>query len=200
VPVSGRTRFNCFSEAQVREVSEMQGNRVIYEVEQSGGRFLPQWDPRTLLVERVMRRLTPVSGLPDEKWQVRVIDDVKTANAFVLPGGSVFVFSGLLRVARDESEIAAVLGHEIAHNLAEHFAERMTQSIGQNILLGSVVLLLAVTPAAFVVANYFGGQFLDLLFSRPMSRIQESEADYIGLMMMAEACYDPRKAVDFWVR
>ncbi|KAJ9156591.1 Peptidase family M48 [Pleurostoma richardsiae] len=200
VPVSGRRRFNCFSEESIEEVSEMQYKRVLYDLERQGGRLLPDWDPRTLMVRRVMRKLIPVSGMADAAWEVRVIDDPATANAFVLPGGKVFVFSGILPLARNDSGLAAVLGHEIAHNLAEHIAERMSGAIGVNILLGSLLLLSAAIPGGLLLTQFFGGSLLDLMFSRPMSRLQESEADYIGLMMMAEACYDPREAVDFWKR
>jgi metalloendopeptidase OMA1, mitochondrial len=218
VPVSGRTRFNCYSEAQVNEVSDMQANRVIYEVEHSGGRFLPDYDPRyathrslgmsgppidriyrTLLVKRVMRRLIPVSGMADEEWEIRVIDDPKTANAFVLPGGKVFVFSGILPITRNESGLAAVLGHEISHNLCEHFAERMSQDLIQGIFTNSAAFL-AAGIGAFVIVQMLGGRLMNLAFGNPMSRKQESEADFVGLMMMAEACYDPREALGFWVR
>ncbi|POS73863.1 peptidase family M48 [Diaporthe helianthi] len=201
VPVSGRRRFNCYSESTVQKMSDMQYRRLIYDMERSGARFLGDWDPRTLMVRRVMARLIPVSGVDDgTQWEVHVIDDRTTANAFVLPGGKVFVYSGILGLARTESQLAAVLGHEIAHNLAKHFGERLSQSIGESFFLGSALMLLAVTPLMFVAGWMFGGDLLSLLFSRPMGRMQESEADYIGLMMMAEACYDPREAVTFWQR
>ncbi len=120
------------------------------------------------------------------------------ANAFVLPGGKVFVFSGLLPIVRTEDGLAAVLGHEIAHNVAEHVAERMSRSIGTDVLLASIILL---TGGMAVIGTWtIGNSVLELLFRRPMGRMQESEADYIGLMMMAEACYDPRHALDFWRR
>ncbi|KAH9900136.1 peptidase family M48-domain-containing protein [Xylariomycetidae sp. FL2044] len=198
VPVSGRRRFNCFSEESVEAASEAQVKRLIWEVEHQGGRFLPDWDPRTRLVKRVMARLIPVSGLEDDKWEVWVIDDPHTANAFVLPGGKVFVYSGIINIARTEDGLAAVLGHEIAHNLAEHVGERMSSQIGVNILLYSLIFLTG--GLAIMGTSFIGGSLLDLLFSRPMGRRQESEADYIGLMMMAEACYDPREAVRFWQR
>ncbi|KAF3760724.1 hypothetical protein M406DRAFT_25840, partial [Cryphonectria parasitica EP155] len=206
VPVSGRRRFNCYSEATVRELGAMQYKHVLYEMEQQGGRFLPDRDARVRMVQRVMARLIPVSGMGEDEenggWEVRVIDndDLRQANAFVLPGGKVFVYSGLLRLARTDAQLAAVLSHEIAHNLADHISERLSQSVGETFFLGSALMLLAATPFTFVAGYLFGGQLLDLLFSRPMGRMQESEADYIGLMMMAEACYDPREAVTFWQR
>ncbi|KAI1196904.1 peptidase family M48-domain-containing protein [Nemania serpens] len=198
VPVSGRRRFNCYSEAKVRETGEAQAKRIEYEVERQGGRFLSDWDGRTRLVKRVMNRLIPVSGMEDSRWEVRVIDDPGTANAFVLPGGKVFVYSGLIPIARNEHGLAAVLGHEIAHNLAEHVAERMSSQLGANILLYSLISLTG--GIGILVTTYLGHAMLDLVFSRPMGRRQEAEADYIGLMMMAEACYDPREALGFWER
>ncbi|KAI1126333.1 peptidase family M48-domain-containing protein [Nemania abortiva] len=198
VPVSGRQRFNCYSEASVNEAGEAQAKRIEYEVERSGGRFLSDWDGRTRLVKRVMSRLIPVSGMEDSDWEVRVIDDPSTANAFVLPGGKVFVYSGLIPIARNEHGLAAVLGHEIAHNLAQHVAERMSSQLGVNILLYSLISLTG--GVGLLVTTYLGHAMLDLVFSRPMGRRQEAEADYIGLMMMAEACYDPREALGFWER
>ncbi|KAI1306197.1 peptidase family M48-domain-containing protein [Xylaria venustula] len=198
VPVSGRQRFNCYSEAKVRATGEAQAKRIEWEVERAGGRFLPDWDPRTRLVKKVMKRLIPVSGIEDSEWEVRVIDDPHTANAFVLPGGKVFVFSGLMRIAGNEDGMAAVLGHEIAHNLAEHVAERMSSQLGANILLYSLISLTG--GIGILVTTWLGNTMLDLVFSRPMGRRQEAEADYIGLMMMAEACYDPREALGFWGR
>ncbi|KAI1211788.1 uncharacterized protein F4807DRAFT_450891 [Annulohypoxylon truncatum] len=198
VPVSGRRRFNCFSDKTVEAASEAQVKRLIWEVERSGGQFLSDWDPRMIMVKRVMRKLIPVSGMENANWEIRVIDDPHTVNAFVLPGGKVFVFSGLISIARNEYGLAAVLGHEIAHNLAGHVAERMSGQIGVNILLYSAILLTG--GLAMLGTHFIGGAILDLLFSRPMGRMQESEADYIGLMMMAEACYDPREALGFWKR
>ncbi|KAI0530034.1 peptidase family M48-domain-containing protein [Xylaria digitata] len=198
VPVSGRQRFNCYSEAKVKATGDAQARRIEWEVERAGGRFLDDWDWRTRLVKKVMRRLIPVSGMEDSEWEVRVIDDPSTANAFVLPGGKVFVFSGLIPIARNEHGLAAVLGHEIAHNLAEHVAERMSSQLGVNILLYSLISLTG--GIGILVTTWLGNAMLDLVFSRPMGRRQEAEADYIGLMMMAEACYDPREALGFWER
>jgi metalloendopeptidase OMA1, mitochondrial len=198
VPVSGRRRFNCFSEAQAEAASEAQVKRIEWEVERHGGRFLDDHDWRTRMVKKVMARLIPVSGMQDSDWEVRVIADPHTANAFVLPGGKVFVYSGLISIARNEDGLAAVLGHEIAHNLACHVGERMSSQIGINILLYSLIFLTG--GIAILGTSFIGGTVLDLLFSRPMGRRQESEADYIGLMMMAEACYDPREALSFWKR
>ena len=129
-----------------------------------------------------------------------VLTITDTQNAFVLPGGKVFVYSGILRTTRNDSGLAAVLGHEIAHNLADHMAERMSSSIGTNLLMWSMIILSAPFGGLPLLMQLFGFSALDIAFGRPMGRRQESEADYIGLMMMAQACYDPREAVSFWTR
>lgn len=75
VPVSGRRRFNCFSQESVEKVADEQVKRIIYDVERQGGRFLSDWDWRVQMVKRVMKRLIPVSGMEDAQWEIRVIDD-----------------------------------------------------------------------------------------------------------------------------
>lgn len=226
VPVSGRRRFNFYPEHFIAKISSWQARALEQEIESKGGRFLPESDPRTRLVKRVMARLIPVSGggklvdhtLPQDgngergresategahsnadevQWEVRVIDDPTTANAFVLPGGKVFVFSGILHAANTEAGLAAVLGHEIAHNMAAHVAERLSDDFGTNMVFYTTFVLS--WGATLFLFSIFG-DMKSLLLTMPMSRKQESEADYIGLMLMAEACYDPRAALGFWQR
>ncbi|KND89641.1 Mitochondrial metalloendopeptidase OMA1 [Tolypocladium ophioglossoides CBS 100239] len=203
VPVTGRRRFNFLSDKLVAQAHVRAADAVIRQVQEQGGHFLSDWDPRTMLVKRVMKRLIPVSGMADLDWEILVIADNGTANAFVLPGGKVFVHSGILNICRNEDALAAVLGHEIAHNTASHAAERLSAAWVGNLTAGSVFFLAGALPglALFGLWSFVGGFYLqDLLFYLPMGRKQESEADYIGLMMMAEACYDPRAAVGFWQR
>jgi len=107
--------------------------------------------------------------------------------------GKVFVFTGLLPVASTDSRLAAVLGHEIAHNIAHHAAERMSQGF---VVVGLINLLFL----AFGIPDFASQMLLELGFARPGSRKQESEADYIGLMMMAQSCFEPEEAVALWGR
>ncbi|KLO95560.1 OMA1-metalloendopeptidase of the mitochondrial inner membrane [Fusarium fujikuroi] len=203
VPVTGRRRFNFLSDSMVARAHSKAATQVIEQVRAQGGHFLSEWDPRTILVRRVMKKLIPVSGMADLNWEIFVIADNRTANAFVLPGGKVFVHSGIINVCRSEDALAAVLGHEIAHNTASHAAERLSAAWVGNLTAGSLFFLAGALPglALFGLWNVVGGYYLqDLLFYLPMGRKQESEADYIGLMMMAEACYDPRAALGFWQR
>ncbi|KAK0669017.1 putative mitochondrial metalloendopeptidase OMA1 [Cercophora samala] len=205
VPISNRTRFNVYSpdSPTLQSVARMSYKTLLIELQDQGAHLLSDWDPRTLRVKRVMQRLIPFSGMAggrDQDWEIFVIDAPNQANAFVLPGGKVFVFSGILNLARSDSALATVLGHEIAHNVAGHFGERLSQDIGKNILLFSLMLLGGVIGIGPLIAGWFGTSVIDVAFGNPMSRLQETEADYIGLMMMSEACFDPREAVGFWGR
>lgn len=196
VPVSGRQRFNIFGENSMRLLGEVQYEELMQEAKAQNQRFLPDYDPRTIVVRNVMSRLIPVSAMPNNPgdWEIVVIDDPGTVNAFVLPGGKVFVYSGIFGVARNEDAVAAVLGHELAHNLANHHGERVSSAVGSTILLTSAFLLTA-GLAYFVLQPV-----IELVFNTPMSRKQESEADFIGLMLMAEACFNPAEAAEFWRR
>lgn len=120
-------------------------------------------------------------------------------NAFVIPGGKVFVFSGILPICRNDDGLAAVLGHEIAHNLAQHAAESMSSVIMISPIRYSLIFLDA-TGWTMGLGRILGDVALNLGVAMPASRKQESEADYIGLMMMAKACYNPNEAVGVWER
>lgn len=128
---------------------------------------------------------------------------IAQANAFVLPGGKVFVFSGLLNMCGNDDALAAVLGHEIAHQTASHTAERLSQAWVGNLTTGALFFLVGTLPglALFAIWTATGAFVLPaLMYELPMSRTHEYEADHIGLLMMAEACYDPRAAIPFWQR
>ena len=193
VPVSGRWRFNCISPSTETSISEQSMQSVLSEYR---GKILSTHDRRTVQVQRVLERLIPVaeqgSG-SDTKWELHVIDEPSIQNAFVLPGGKVFVFTGILPICADDAGIAAVLGHEIAHTVAHHSAEKMSSMwflIGLGLMLSLV----------FDVSGQISQLAISLALERPNSRKMESEADYIGLMIMAQACYDPQSAAKFWER
>jgi predicted Zn-dependent protease len=147
----------------------------------------------------VGHRLARAANRPEFKWEFSVLDDAKQANAFALPGGKVAVYTGIVPVAQTTNGLAVVLGHEIAHVLARHGAERMSQGLvaeAGGSLLGAFFGGGA-TAQAVMVAYGVGAQLGVLL---PYGRTQESEADHIGLLLMARAGYDPREALAFWKR
>lgn len=111
------------------------------------------------------------------------------ANAFVLPNNHVFVLTGLFNYVKNEDELAAVLGHEVAHNLARHAGEKISGGFVVNLLARLMFLF---DPSGVMSALFLGST--SLLHDLPHSREAESEADQIGLHLAASACYDPRAA------
>jgi len=151
-------------------------------------------------VERYMRSQGDAEALKSYRWEFNLIDD-DSVNAFAMPGGKVVVFSGILPVAQNDTGLAVVLGHEIAHVVARHGNERMSQALVAQLGGAALDIALADQPQAtrqlFMQAYGMGSQVGLLL---PYSRLQESEADQLGLVFMAMAGYDPRSAVAFWQR
>jgi predicted Zn-dependent protease len=135
------------------------------------------------------------------KWEFNLIDDPNTPNAFCLPGGKIAVYSGLLPITKDDTGLAVVISHEIAHALARHSNERLSQML--LVQFGGAQLSDAIknnpeeTQKNIMTAFGIGANVGVLL---PYNRAQESEADRIGLALMAYAGYDPHKALDFWTR
>ncbi|TMA33569.1 MAG: M48 family metallopeptidase [Deltaproteobacteria bacterium] len=133
-------------------------------------------------------------------WEVRVFQD-DTANAFALPGRKIGVHTGLLPVTKNQDQLATVLGHEIGHVIARHGAERVSDQYatelaagGAGMLLGAVSDPSSPTHAGLMAALGVGAQVSVLKFSR----VQESEADRLGLDLMARAGFDPRESVPLW--
>ena len=159
-------------------------------------------DPEvTAVVRRVGQRIARAAEKPEYDWEFTVVDDPRQVNAFALPGGKVAVYTGLFPVARDETGLAVVIGHEIAHALARHGAERMSQA--GLLQLGAVGLAAGlggaspITQDAIFQAYGLGAQVGVLM---PFGRSQEAEADRIGLILMAKAGYDPAAALGLWQR
>jgi predicted Zn-dependent protease len=134
------------------------------------------------------------------EWQVSVIKDDKTQNAFALPGGKIAVYTGIFPVARTEAGLAAILGHEVTHALARHGGERMSQGV---VAQGAIVAATFGAASQGInpqIAQLAGGALAQYGFILPYSREHESEADYIGLLLAADAGYDPHEALHVWKR
>ncbi len=157
-------------------------------------------DPKiTLMVNRVGRRIAAAANKPSYHWEFAVIQDDEQINAFALPGGKVAIFTGLLPYTKNEAGLATVMAHEVAHALQRHGAERYSSGILEQIAqIGAIAGAAAggVDPGVAIGAMSAYGVGVAL----PNSRKQESEADYIGLQLMAKAGYDPHEAVPFWER
>lgn len=151
------------------------------------------------LVQKVGQRIAKAANKPTYQWEFAVIEEDKMVNAFCLPGGKVAVFTGILKVTKSEAGLATVMGHEVAHALQRHGVERMSRSIIDQIAqLGAIGAAAAGHAGGGAMQGLLGAYGVNV--SLPFNRKQESEADYIGLRLMAEAGFDPREAVPFWER
>lgn len=152
------------------------------------------------IVRKVGERIAAAANRPEYKWEFTIINDPETVNAFAVPGGKVAVYTGIFGPARDEAGLAVVLGHEVAHALARHPAERMSQ--GLLLQLGGVGLGVALggNPAVANQVLQVYGIGAGVGVALPFGRAQETEADRIGMILMAKAGYDPRVALDLWER
>jgi len=151
-------------------------------------------------VERYMSENNLSDRLEGYEWDFNLVED-EQVNAWCMPGGKVAVYTGILPVTQDETGLAVVMGHEIAHAIAEHGNERMSQQLLQQV--GAVGLMVAMNeePAetqAMWLAVYGVGTTVGIML--PYSRTHESEADHLGLIFMAMAGYDPHAAPEFWKR
>lgn len=150
-------------------------------------------------VKKIGEKIAQITDRSDYSWEFNLIDDDEVVNAFCLPGGKVAVYTGMLKIASTDAELATVMGHEIAHAIARHGAERMSQLL--LVELGGMALEEALkkkTEKTIELAKVAYGAGTQLLLVLPYSRTHENEADYIGLIFMAKADYDPHAAIDFW--
>ena len=156
---------------------------------------------QTQRLNRVGKRVAEASGQSDYKWEFHLIEDAKTPNAFVLPGGKVFVYTGILPFMSSDDELAAVVAHEVGHALARHGAERMSSGQlanagGQLLQLGLGIGGVSAANSGLALQAYGAASQLGVIL--PYSRIQEYEADQIGLVLAAKAGYNPAAALTFW--
>ena len=128
------------------------------------------------------------------QWEVHTIKS-NELNAFVVPGGKIMFYSGIIdRLKLTDDEIAAIMGHEISHALREHSRERLSRQYATQTGIGVAASIFGLSQGQADLANVAG----DLGLSRPHSRTQESEADQIGLELMARAGYNPQASITLW--
>lgn len=186
----------------VSEQSVEQGAQTAYATELQQGRANGKLNTDPALEARVRRiagRLIPVTAAfrpdaPDWKWEINTLS-TPDINAYAMPGGKIMVYSGLVEGLKlTDAEIAAVLGHEISHALREHTRERVSREYEQQLALTGLAVVTGVDASVIDLAGAVGS----VTFQLPHSREQESEADVMGLELMARAGYDPHAAVSLW--
>jgi predicted Zn-dependent protease len=196
VPVTGRQQLNFISANEEMQLGLSEFEKLKKDTPVSRDQNLIN------MVQRVGKRIAAVArqDLPDAQWEFVVFEN-KEPNAFCLPGGKVGVHTGIMPIAKNETGLATVIGHEVAHAAAHHGAERVSQAVllqsGGQVIGASMSNADSRTQA---VASTLYGLGSQLGIALPHSRKQESESDQIGLIYMARAGYDPQEAIGFWQR
>lgn len=203
VPITGRRQLNLVSDQEVLSSSLSQYSSYMQGAKRSAN------TTQSAMVTRVGRKLAAATesylnnnGLSEEvknfSWEFNLVQDDQL-NAFCMPGGKIVVYEGLMKIISSDDELAVVLGHEVAHAVAKHSNERMSQQLltqyGAQVLSGA---LSNKSSAVRSVANSVYGIGAQYGMTLPFSRKHESEADYMGLILMTIAGYNPDVAVGFW--
>lgn len=204
VPVSGRSQLMLVSPEQEAKMGVTAFNQLRQKEIERGRLLTEEQDPAAhAWVRQVSDRVIQASGLRDRyRWEYMIVNAPKTVNAAAIAGGRIIVYSGILPVARDDAGLATIIGHEVGHVMAHHTGERMSQDQMAGLAAVAVGVALGaggapVPPDLAMAVVGLGAQVGVLL---PYSRKHESEADYIGLLLMAKAGYDPRESVGLWQR
>ena len=192
-PVTGREQLIFFSEEQEMKMGMSAYRDVLRHYPLSTNA------ENNAMIRRVGERIAAAANRPDYEWEFALIQDDKIINAFALPGGKVAFFTGILKHTQNEAGVATVMGHEVTHAIQRHGVERISRGIVEQVVQAGAIAGAAtgkVDPQVIggVLSAYGVGVAL------PFSRTQESEADFIGLRLMAQAGYDPHEAVGFWER
>jgi predicted Zn-dependent protease len=204
-PFTGKSTLALVPDSQIFPMSFQQYNQFLSENKviigtKDAQRVENVANKIRVAAERWLAANNKSTYLADYKWEYKLVDS-KEVNAWCMPGGKIVVYTGILPIAKDDAGLAAVLGHEVAHALANHGQQRMSAGLLQQ--LGAVGVAVATgnksqeTQEAFMqaygAASTVGGML-------PFSRSHESEADMIGLTLMAIAGYNPDNAVSLWER
>ncbi len=193
-PMTGRRQLVIIPESQEIELGRQAYREVLAEEKPSSNQRFVE------MVNRVGQRIAASSDRSDYDWEFVCLES-PTQNAFALPGGKVAIYEGILPVCQNEGGLAVVMSHEVAHALARHGGERMSQNmaidtakqIADKFVSNKLPQKHERLMNAYGVATEYGVLL-------PYSRKQESEADHIGVMLMAKSGYDPNEAPKFWRR
>jgi predicted Zn-dependent protease len=193
VPLTGRKQMLLVSEAEEIQLGAASYGEVL------ASSNLSKDAGETARIRTIGTRIAAATGKTGYQWEFCLIDADSVVNAFCLPGGKVAIYSGIRTLASTDDELATVMAHEIAHAVARHGGERMSQLL--LVQLGGIALSEALknkTQRTIELATLAYGAGTTLAYVLPYSRVQETEADYMGLIFQAKAGYDPRAALAFW--
>lgn len=204
VPLTGRSQLSLVSDAEMQQMSYAQYDQFLEENKVSKDKKNTEMVKRVgakiqKAVEDFMAEQKLSDHLNGYKWEFNLVESDQV-NAWCMPGGKVVIYEGILPITKNETGLAVVMGHEVAHAIAEHGNERVSQGLLAQ--LGGVGLAVATkdkpreTQALWMAAYGVGAGLGTLAYSRT----HETEADHMGLIFMAMAGYDPNEAVDFWSR
>ena len=183
--------------SQVEDAAQQQYSQLVGEARGQGA-LAPGNHPQVQRLRYIASRIVPLTAACNEraqqwKWEVNLLGS-KQINAFCMPGGKIAFFSGILSTLKlNDDEVAMVMGHEVAHALLEHARERMAKSAGTNLGLRIGAAVLGLGGAGDLAA-----QGLSSLANLKFGRSDETEADALGLVLAAQAGYDPRAGVSLW--
>ena len=192
---TGRSQLKFFPQSEMAQMGDTAYSKLKEDTPASKD---PQTNKYVDCVAHAITAVLPQGKATPKQWEVTVFkkDEV---NAFALPGGNIGVYTGLLKVAKGQAQLATVLGHEVGHVLADHSNERLSMVYATNTGLQLVQALSGKNSSlngdSVMALMGLGAQVGILL---PFSRAQESEADLIGLKLMAKAGFDPHASVDLW--
>ncbi|MGA1795973.1 MAG: M48 family metallopeptidase [bacterium] len=203
VPLTRRQQLTLIPEVEILSMSFRQYEQIKKESRLSADR------EANAMLQRVGGRIAAAADAFISElrlnlvmdWEFILIQDDETVNAWCMPGGKVAVYTGILPYTKDETGLAAVIGHEVAHALAQHGNERLSQTL--LVQLGGLTLAKAMESKPRTTQNLWLQAFglgAQIGFLLPYSRTHEYEADRIGLILMARAGYNPKEAVAFWER
>lgn len=205
VAVTGRKQLSLVSNSEIIPMADQQYREVIQKGPLSNNQEQVQMVKRVgARIQKAVEEYMANKGLSSElagfEWEFNLIDDPKTVNAWCMPGGKVAFYTAIMPICKDETGVAVVMGHEVAHAIANHGRERMSQGLLAQYGLGTLGALMGQNPTAgkdLLMQAIGAGTNIGML---KFSREHESEADHIGLIFMAMAGYDPAAAPAFWER
>jgi len=205
VAVTGRKQLNLVSNSEIIPMATSQYREVIKKGPLSTNQQQTQMIKRVgAKIQKAVEEYMASKGLSSElagfEWEFNLIDDPETVNAWCMPGGKVAFYTAIMPICKDETGVAVVMGHEVAHAIANHGRERMSQQMLAQYGLGTLSALMGQNPTAgqdLLMQAVGAGTSIGML---KFSREHESEADHIGLIFMTMAGYDPNQAPVFWER